>query len=234
MSEAAIADVSRETEGLMEGDEPLPEMPLPGAKTGDPVAPYGFTTDGKVRGRPGRKPGARKATGAGIRKAIQAPPKKAPARPAPPPKKTATDYRPALMSLTGDLIGSAALWGLMRDDMTIIADTATVWRAAPTLIDGLNTAADRFPVIATVLDRFLPLAEFGKSGGAAVLCVAQLAVNHKMMPPGLIPGTTTVEALASSFITEMVKTNEDFAAAVAAIQEAQAARRAGPSDPGLN
>lgn len=228
--DTVMDDVSRET---MEGEETHLDSPSPGAKTEDPEAPYGFTSDGKVRAKPGRKPGRRIGPSRVAQKAVHAPPKKAAPRTPPAPRKTQTDYRPALTSLAGDLIGSGALWGLMRDDMVMIADVATVSRAAPSIIDGINTAADRFPVVATILDRFLPLAEFGKSGGAAVLAVAQIAVNHKMMPPGLIPGTTTPDALASTFIQEMVRTNEDFAAAVAAIQEAHALRRA-HSEPSPN
>lgn len=219
--------VSRETESPMPGEEPLFDpilgTPIPGTKTDDPEAPYGFTHEGAPRRKPGRKPGQRTA----IRKATRTappPPKKATTRPGPPaPKKTQVDYRPALLSLAGDLVGSAAVWGLMRDDMLIIADTATVWRATPSIVDGINTAADRWPVVGSLLDRFLPLAEFGKTGGAAVLMVAQLAVNHRMMPPGLIPGTTPAEAVASAFIEEMVRTNETFAQTVAAIQAARQA-----------
>lgn len=236
MDSAVMDDVSRETEDPESSYQEPTEEPIPGTKTGDPEAPYGFTSDGSPRRKPGRKPGAGNSASNGARmgirkatpKTIPAPQKKAAPRTPPAPKKTATDYRPALTSLAGDLIGSAALWGLMRDDMRMIADTATVSRAAPSLIEGLNTAADRWPVLGSMLDRFLPLAEFGKSGGAAVLMVAQIAVNHRMMPPGLIPGTTTPEAMASAFIQEMVSTNKDFAAAVAAIQAAHQGQARGP------
>lgn len=218
MSTATMDDVSRET---FEGEDPFPGMPTPGQKVDDPEAPYGYTSDGKPRAKPGRKPGQKVTAGKTIHKTIPAPPRKATSRPIAAPKKTQTDYRPALMSLAGEAVGTASVWGLMKDDVKIIANTAAVWRATPSIVEGINTAADRWPLVATVLDRFLPLAEFGKSGGAFVLMVAQIAVNQRFIPPGLFPGTMAPETMASAFIEEMVKTNPDFAAAVAAIQQAR-------------
>jgi hypothetical protein len=217
MTTVSDHDVSRETEELFGEGTP----PIPGEKTGDPEAPYGFTAANVPRAKPGRKPGQRTGTGKSAAKAIPTPAKKTIPRQAPAQKKTQVDYRPALMSLTGEFIGAASIWGLMRDDMKMIANTATVWRAAPSIVEGINTAADKWPMVATVLDRFLPLAEFGKSGGAVLVMVAQLAVNQGMMPPGLIPGTMAPERLATTFIEEMMKTNPDFAEAVAAIQAAR-------------
>lgn len=210
-------DVSRETAELFGEGTP----PIPGEKTGDPDAPYGFTAEGAPRAKPGRKPGQQSGTGRKPVKAATPPAKKTIPRTPPPQKKTQVDYRPALMSLAGEFVGAASIWGLMRDDMKMIANTATVWKATPSIVEGINTAADKWPIVATTLDRFLPLAEFGKSGGAVLVMVAQLAVNQGMMPPGLIPGTTAPERLATSFIEEMVRTNADFAEAVASIQAAR-------------
>lgn len=212
-------DVSRETDPFAEGYS----EPIPGAKTGDDDAPYGYTSDGKPRSKPGRKPGqvypAQKAAAKAPVKAIPAPAKKSIPSGMKPPKKTQVDYRPPLLKLGGEFIGTAAIWGLMKDDMTIIADTAAVATAYPAIVDSLNTAADKWPVVAAILDRVLPMAEFAKSGGSIVLMAAQIAVNHKVMPPGLVPGTTTPDNLVSSFIQAQVAENPEFAATVAAIQQ---------------
>lgn len=219
MSTAVMDDVSRETTGLFEGEEPLFDAPTPGTKTDDPQAPYGFTTDGKPRAKPGRKPGLRKAPMKAAGKAIPAPQKKAAPRTPPAPKKTQVDYRPALLSLGGEFIGSAAIWGLMKDNMRILANTAAVATAYPDVVDGINTAADKWPIVAAILDRVLPMAEFAKSGGKVVWMFAQIAVNHQLMPPGLIPGTMPMDKLVASFLQQQAEMNPDFAATVAAVQQ---------------
>lgn len=223
MSAIVDDDVSRETKAAI--DEVFGEgtPPIPGKKTGDEDAPYGYTSEGTPRGKPGRKPG-QSATRKAPAKAVTAPPKKAPGPRPPAPKKTTVDYRPPLMKLGGQFIGTTAIIALMKDDTVLMADTATVANAFPAIANGINTAADKWPVVAAILDRFLPMAEFAESGGAFLLMAAQIAVNHRALPPGLIPGTTTPERLVSAFIERQMKESEEFAMAVVAIQEAKAAQ----------
>lgn len=226
MSTPAMDDVSRETMAAIEDVFGEGTPPIPGKKTGDEDAPYGWTSDGRPRSKPGRKPGQQYATSKATGKAVPPPAKKAIPRPGPAPKKTAVDYRPALLKLGGQFIGTAAIVGLMKDDTRLMADTATVANAFPAIVEGANTAADKWPIVAAILDRVLPMAEFAQSGGAFLLMVAQICVNHALMPPGLIPGTTTPERLVTSFIERQMKESEEFAMAVVAIQEAKAASMA--------
>ena len=222
------ADVSRETfEGLDATDNDIHDA-IPGAKTGDPDAPYGFTESGTPRRKPGRRPGQRTGTGKAAVKTIPAPTKKAIPKP-PAPKKTQVDYRPAMLKLGGEFIGTAAIWGLMKDDVRILADTATVANAFPHIVEGLNTAADKWPLVASILDRVLPMAEFASSGGALVLMAAQLCVNHGVMPPGLIPGTASPERVVTAFIEQQMKANPEFAETVAAIQLARSQSTPSPA-----
>jgi len=191
----------------------------PGTKVDDATAPYGFTRENAPRAKPGRKPGQKTGTGRAAAKTAPAPPRKAIPVPKPPaPKKTTVDYRPALMNIGGELIGSAALWGLMKDNMVMLSDAAAVGNAFPAIVDGVNTAADKWPLVASILDKFLPLAEFGKSGGSVVIMMAQIAVNHGKIPPGMVPGTATPDRLVSSFIGRQMLENPEFAEAIAAIQ----------------
>lgn len=220
-------DVSRETMAAIDDVFGEGTPPIPGKKTGDEDAPYGYTSDGKPRAKPGRKPGQQTGTGKAREKPIAAPPKKTIPRTAPAPKKTAVDYRPALLKLGGQFIGTTAIVALMRDDTRTMADTATVANAFPAIVNGINTAADKWAIVAAILDRVLPMAEFAESGGAFVLMVAQICVNHAWMPPGLIPGTTTPERLVSAFIERQMKESEEFAMAVVAIQQAKGAAMAG-------
>lgn len=186
-----------------------------------PEAPYGVTATGAVKAKPGRKPGQRTGTGRSrtTKTAIPAPPRKAtPSRPPTAAKSSKTDYRPALTKLLGEGVGSVAIVGLMRDDMTLLADAATVADAVPAIADVANLAAEKWPVVAAILDRLLPIGEFAKGGGAVVIMCAQLAVNHNKLPAGLVPGTVPRDVKVSSFISEQMTSSPDFAAMIAGIQ----------------
>lgn len=208
----------------------------PGAKVDDPEAPYGFTSTGAVRNKPGRKPGQRTGSGrqrerrlTSVPPALSAPPRKAGPK-GPAPKKTAVDYRPALQAISGQLIGSWAVYGLMKNSTVMLADCAAVADAAPSIIDGLNTAADKWPVVAAILDKVLPVAEFGKAGGALVLAIGQIAVNHGSLPAGLIPGTVPPERKVDAFIRAQMAASPEFADLITSFQAPAAPAATGAGD----
>lgn len=208
----------------------------PGAKTGDPHAPYGYTADGQPRSKPGRKPGAsgtKPPTGPTPRKSAgptttpPAPPKKRTTggAPKPPSKAAQTDYRPGIVALLGEVAGAMALGGVMRGSMPLIADAATIDQHAPGVADLANTAAARFPVVAAILDKVLTGAPLVGGGMSLVLLMGQIAVNHGAVPAGLVPGTVAPDALVQNYMARKAADDEAFRAAMdAAFQAANTMR----------
>jgi len=213
-----------ETDPLWTPDPQYPDdlpPPAPGSRLDDADAPYGFTVDGNVRDKPGRKPGQPNGTGraaqkaaAGTKKAAPTPPPKKATAPkqAPPAKKTAVDYRPGIMNLLGQGIGTAAILGLVRGRHDIMADAAAVDQGAPALAELANQAAEQWTFVAAILDKLLKIGPFAASGGGVLIMLAQLAVNHRVMPPGIVPGTVAPERLISNFIDKQLAESDEFRA----------------------
>jgi hypothetical protein len=201
--DTVIADVSRETNSEFEG-------PTPGTKTADPTAPYGFTRDGKVRGRPGRRPGkvytTNKTTPPAPKKAANGPTKAA-------PKTTQIDYRPALMALSGEVIGTIAVTGLMRNSVTTVANAAALAGGQSALVNLTNNLGNQFAVVGAILDKLLTIGPYASDGATVLLMLAQLLVNQRIMPVGLVPGTKTPEALMAEFVERQLQESESFRAA---------------------
>jgi len=213
-------DVSRETEELFENEfgevsrETTEDYspPVGGVKTGDPDAPYGFTSDGKVRAKPGRRPGQKTGTGKTASKATTAPPKKAagPTRPA--ARKTQVDYRPALMNLSGQAISALAITGLIRNNMTALADAAALANGQVGLVEMLNTAADQHAFVGAIFDKVLKFGPYAEGGFSLAIMVGQVLVNHGVIPAGLMPGTQTPAALVDAFIARQMAESDTFRA----------------------
>lgn len=61
--------------------------------------------------------------------------------------------------------------------------------------------ADTWPV--RYLDKVLVASPYADAGMAALVCVAQMAVNHGLLPAGWVPGTKKPEVLAAQLLAEM-------------------------------
>lgn len=190
-----------------------------------PAAPYGMTRDGKPRGKPGPKGGAAK-------KATSTKTPAGPPAPKPPAGSSArkstgeTDYRPGLGGLFGTLIGGIATAGLMKGDPALIADAAAGANVEPVLSDMLSNLANQYTVVAAVLDKVLTIGPYAGGAVALVTFLGQVAVNHKRMPPGLIPGTMPADKLAADFVAKQVAENPQFRAVVEFVQSQRAAQPA--------
>jgi hypothetical protein len=207
--------------------DPGVEPPVPGTKTGDPAAPYGYTRDGNVRGKPGQRGTARKGTAkasqrpAGPRSASGGsaggpppPGKTAPKQAPPPAKKTVVDYRPGLMELGTQGVTTMAIVGLMKQRTDVLQDAAAIDAGLPSAAELLNQAAEQWTFVAAMLDKLLKFGPYAASGGGVLIMLSQLAVNHRMMPPGLVPGTVAPEQLIPNFIEKQMAESKEFRAAM--------------------
>jgi hypothetical protein len=186
-----------EFEALTDDDELTPQQKEWMAQP----APYGRVASGPEKGRPKSKPG-RPRKAAGARKATPPPrPKKAA------PSKTdpdEVDYRPGIRGLLGDAVASVAIAGMMRvntpQGRLLLADAATVDSLTEPVADIVNLAANRIPWLARGLDVVLKVSPHAVTTGALTIGVAQLLVNHGVIPAGLVPGTQPVENVMEDFI----------------------------------
>lgn len=207
----------------------------PPVPTVDP-APYGVTADGKPRAKPGRKPGQRNGTGQAARKATTAtktpgPPSAKPAAAKTAQKRTQVDYRPGLLGLFGQATMAAATVGVLRNEPALIADAAAIDNAAPAIADAINSAADTWPLVAAICDKVLAVGPHAGGIVALVGLVGQIAVNHKMMPAGLVPGTMPRDQLAAAYVQRRAAESEEFAAIMTFAQAQRAKPAAGPTPP---
>lgn len=208
----------------------FPDPQPPGTATGDPDAPYGFTADGLPRGKPGRKPAGPKPAAAPKPRAAASsttrppgPAKKTAAKTPPKPKATTVDYRPGIVKLVGEIAGTMAVTGLVRGSVPLIADAAVIESNADAIADLANTAADKFPVVATILDKVLTAAPLAAGAGALLLAAAQLAVNHGALPPGMVPGTVAPDVLMNNYVQARAAQDESFMATLQTVMAARAA-----------
>lgn len=208
---------------------PPPVEAAPGTKTGDPHAPYGYTRDGKPRAKPGvkkRTGGTQRSTT--TRKIPPAPSAKS-GPPRPPSQPAQPDYRAGFLGLVGEGIGAIALVGLMRGQAPLIADAAAIDNAAPALADLVDRAANQWPIVAAILDKVLAVGPHVGNMGALVVALGQLAVNHRRLPAGLIPGTVDPDTLGRAFIAKRAAENEQFASVLDFVREQQARYAAAPA-----
>lgn len=214
--------------------DPAADVLPPVVVTPADAAPYGYQADGVTpKKRPGRRPGQRNGTGQAAQKGTTAsktpgPPVAKKAASKPPQRTTQVDYRPGILGLFGQGTMAALTLGVLRQDPALIADAATVDNAAPAIADAINTAADQWPIVAAVCDKVLTIGPHASGLVALVGMVAQIGVNHGLLPPGLVPGTMSRDQLAAAYVKRQAEASEEFRLVLAFAQQHQAA--ATPAD----
>lgn len=153
-----------------------------------PGRPYGSTSDGRARKKPGPPKGSpqrggRLGTG-------KKPPSSTPVR-KPPPK---VDYRPGIAGLS-QLVCLPLAFSQPLDAWAIAEHT-------PPIAEALNNLAHERPEVAAVLDKLLQVGPYGELIAAVMGLGIQLAANHKLLPDqvveqlGAVPREMLVAELA--------------------------------------
>lgn len=174
-------------------------VPAPSSDDPDPAAPWGRKADGTPKAKPGRRktgesPAAPPMRPAGTKGRRTSAPS-APGRPG-----RSTDAAAATYSkvVADTLAVPAALllgWGMQANSPALAADGAVLIEGTPALADAVGRLAVDVPQVAAILDRLAQASPYAALVTAAGMIVAQIAVNHGAIPPGLIPGTVGPEAL---------------------------------------
>lgn len=143
------------------------------------MAPYGRKSDGSPKAKPGRRPGT---PNTGPRKAAPPRPKAK--------KQTASsggrarggrpDYARGIMGLLQLAAAPLMVAGAKND--AALADAAALTVHGPPIAEALDDLAQERPEFAAVLDRVLSAGPYGALLSAALPLVAQLAVNHGLVP----------------------------------------------------
>lgn len=84
------------------------------------------------------------------------------------------------------------------------ADAATLGTHFPPLATELAKLADHYDVIAKPIDLLIQVGPFGALIASAMPLVAQLAVNHRMAPAGVM-GTVPPETLSAQMQAQMMR-----------------------------
>jgi hypothetical protein len=135
-------------------------------KNGNP-APYGLKKDGTAAKQRGRRAG----TGPG----------KSPKSTS---KKSAIDYRPGVKGILQIPTGVLTGMGLASKNDMFLADAYTIGMYTDGIAEALNDLAQDNHQIAGVLDRALAAGPYSALIMAVLPMMAQLGVNHGVIPPG--------------------------------------------------
>lgn len=156
----------------------------------DPEAPYGFTKEGKPRGKPGPKLGSRNR-----RKGSKTPTRSAPATSSarkPPP---GPDYRAGIRGILQMVAAPLAVAGMRKPELAL--DAATITLHADSVAEGMAEAALEIPQLQAILDRVMTVGPWGAAVAPILALGAQLAANHGVIPAGVMGTLTKDELLAA-------------------------------------
>jgi hypothetical protein len=186
----ALIDQDRDQDGLDPDDDPAGG----GAPGFDPDAPFGRFANGKPRkSAPGSRAGGKRP--AGKRKATPPAPRKVGGRTV--PVQAQTDYTEASLTLVGIAQSVTAVAGTMLSNEAFKADTATLLLMGPQLAVVSGELADSEARWASVLERVSTTSKWSPGLMVAFSLGMQLAVNHRLIPPG-IAGTRSPEEVLSA------------------------------------
>ncbi len=177
----------------LDGDDP-DDDPAGGGVFGtdDPEAPYGRFANGKPRKSPaGSRAGGKRPAG---RRRPATPRKTTGAK-----KTTGPDYVGASMGIVSVLQVVTGTAGTITKDPAFRADTATLVVMGPALAQVSGDLAQDEARWASVLDRMSTGAKWSPPLVVAVGFIAQLAVNHGLLPAGLM-GTRTPEQMQDAAV----------------------------------
>ena len=116
----------------------------------------------------------------------------------PKPKLTVRELREDGLIGIGQL-GQAVAIGLRQ-----YADGATIGMHFPPIAKELATLADQYEVLAKPIDLIIQVGPFGALLAATLPFVAQLAVNHRMAPAGVM-NTVPPETLSAQMQAQMMR-----------------------------
>lgn len=156
----------------------------------DPEAPYGYTRDGKPRGKPGPKLGSRNRARKGTK---PTPNRSAPTSSArkPPP---GPDYQAGIRGLLQMVAAPLAMAGMRKPELAI--DAATITLHADSVAEGVAQAAMEIPQLQAILDRVMTVGPWGAVLAPVMALGAQIMANHGVIPAGTMGTLTQEEILA--------------------------------------
>jgi len=175
---------------------------------GDPEAPYGRRSDGKPYTVPLEERQARAARMTAGRKAKAAGGKSAGAGMSPPPlnvsnvvpgpvSKSIAERRAGLIGFAQLPIGLLATVGKVWEPAMLDAMTLTV--VAPELAHGAAVLADSNETVAKWIDKLTASSPYLPLAIAGMGLLAQVAVNHGLMPPNRQLGSMSVDDMKDRF-----------------------------------
>lgn len=151
------------------GDAPAdPPPPAPDGK--DPDAPWGRTSSGKPRGKPGPK-GPRTARAPGRRSSSSSSGRRRPQTP---------DYATGVKGLVQ--LVAAPLFMAGQKNVVALADAATLVAYAEPLGAGAQAVAESDAKVAQLLDRILAVGPYAALLAPVMGLAVQLGVNHNVVP----------------------------------------------------